>query len=497
MTKKLAKKLRRSFGAILIFGGVVMMPLAFAQQNPAGEKKRSSGGEGKGGGRMPTLAFRTDVPAHLVDVILGRPTNDSVTASVLSYEGFEGYVTFGSNVESLTHETPHQEFLENIPAEIALTGLQANTRYVYQLHTRSKGSEKFHVSAEGAFRTARAAGSAFVFTVQADPHLDFGIDLEIYKKSLANVLKSQPDFQVDLGDTFMTDKRTDYRDALPQYIAQRYYFGLTGKSVPLFLVLGNHDGEKPDKNGGEDMALWSNAQRKKYFPNPEPNAFYSGNVASHPRAGLLQDYYAFEWGDALFVMLDPYWFGREPGRDGDNWSRTLGREQYLWLQRTLKTSRTKFTFIFTHNLVGGETREGRGGSEAAAYFEWGGRDLDGRDSFAKNRPDWAAPIHQLLMERHGGVVVFHGHDHLYAQQEKDGVIYQLVPQPGHSRFDNIRSAEEYGYKSGVIQGASGMLRISVSPEKSLVEYVRAYPDSAEDESRHTGVVTHRYTVSPP
>jgi len=94
------------------------------------------------------------------------------------------------------------------------------------------------------------------------------------------------------------------------------------------------------------------------------------------------------------------------------------------------------------------------------------------------------------------VVVFHGHDHLYAQQEKDGVIYQLVPQPGHSRFDNIRSAEEYGYKSGVIQGASGMLRISVTPEKALVEYVRAYPDSAENDSRKTGAVTHRYTVAP-
>jgi hypothetical protein len=211
---------------------------------------------------------------------------------------------------------------------------------------------------------------------------------------------------------------------------------------------------------------------------------------------LLQDYYAFEWGDAIFVMLDPYWFGREPGRNGDNWARTLGREQYQWLQRTLQTSRAKFTFVFTHNLVGGETREGRGGAEAAAFFEWGGRDLDGRESFAKNRPDWAAPIHQLLRERRGGVVVFHGHDHLYAQQEKDGIIYQLVPQPGHSRFDNTRSAEEYGYKSGVIQGASGMLRISVSPEKALVEYVRAYPDSAENDSRRTGAVTHRYTVAP-
>ena len=493
---KLAKKIGRSFGGMVVFGGLVMLSLAHAQSNPSGEKKRGPTGEGKGESRMPTLAFRTEVPAHPVDVILGRPTNDAVTASILSYEGFEGYVTFGPTSEKMTHETPRQKFLKDIPVEITLAGLQADTRYVYQLHARPKGSEKFHVAVEGAFMTARAAGSAFVFTVQADPHLDFGIDPVIYKKSLANVLKSQPDFQVDLGDTFMTDKRADYRDALPQYIAQRYYFGLTGKSVPLFLVLGNHDGEKPDKNGGEAMALWSNAQRKKYFPNPEPNAFYSGNATSHPRAGRLQDYYAFEWGDALFVMLDPYWFGREPGRNGDNWSRTLGREQYLWLQRTLKTSRSKFTFVFTHNLVGGETREGRGGAEAAAFFEWGGRDLDGRDSFAKNRPDWAAPIHQLLIERHGGVVVFHGHDHLYAQQEKDGIIYQLVPQPGHSRFDNIRSAEEYGYKSGVIQGTSGMLRISVSPEKAVVEYVRAYPDSAENESRHTGAVTHRYTVAP-
>jgi len=494
--KNLAKKLGSSVKVMVFLSGFVLLPLAHAQQNPSGGKKRGPGGEGKGESRMPTLAFRTDVPAHRVDVILGRPTNDAVTMSVLSYEGFEGYITYGLNAESMTCETPRQKFLKDIPVEITLVELQANTRYVYQLHTRSVVSEKFQVSSEGLFMTARAAGSAFVFTVQADPHLDFGIDPEIYKKSLVNVLKSQPDFQVDLGDTFMTDKRTDYREALPQYIAQRYYFGLTGKSVPLFLVLGNHDGEKPDKNGGEAMALWSNAQRKKYFPNPEPNAFYSGNATSHPHAGLLQNYYAFEWGDALFVMLDPYWFGREPGRNGDNWSRTLGREQYLWLQRTLKTSRAKFTFVFTHNLVGGETREGRGGSEAAAFFEWGGRDLDGRDSFAKNRPDWAAPIHQLLMERHGGVVVFHGHDHFYAQQEKDGVIYQLVPQPGHSRFDNIRSAEEYGYKSGVIQGASGMLRISVTPEKALVEYVRAYPDSAENDSRKIGAVTNSYTVAP-
>lgn len=69
------------------------------------------------------------------------------------------------------------------------------------------------------------------------------------------------------------------------------------------------------------------------------------------------------------------------------------------------------------------------------------------------------------------MVVFHGHDHLDAQQECDGIVYQLVPQSGHTRYDNTRSAEEYGYKSGVIAGASGLLRVKVEPEESLVEYV--------------------------
>ena len=483
----------------------LMAAQAFAEERtaapPAGERRtrpeaEGKRGGGKGEGRLPTLAFRTEVPAHAVDLILGRPTNDSVTASILSYEGVEGFVAFGKEAGQLTLRTPPRKFFKDLPAEVFIGGLERNTRYFYRFVSRAEGRAEFGISAEGSFTTACAPGSEFVFTVQADPHLDFGIDPEIYRKSLANVLAAHADFHVDLGDTFMTDKRNDYREALPQYLAQRYYFSLVGHSVPVFLVLGNHDGEQPGKGGGEAMALWANAQRKKYFPNPEPNAFYTGNATPHPKAGLLQNYYAFEWGDGLFVALDPYWYSNERNRGGDNWGRTLGREQYEWLRKTLAESRAKFTFVFLHHLVGGETREGRGGAEAAAFFEWGGRDLDGRDSFAQKRSGWAAPIHQLLVRRGGGVVVFHGHDHLYAQQERDGIIYQLVPQPGHSRFDNTRSAGEYGYKSGVIAGASGILRIKVSPQQALVEYVRAYPANAESSTKKTGSVTHRYTVSP-
>ena len=107
-----------------------------------------------------------------------------------------------------------------------------------------------------------------------------------------------------------------------------------------------------------------------------------------------------------------------------------------------------------------------------------------------------APPAPRRRARRGGAVVFHGHDHLYAHQSRDGVIYQLVPQPGHSRYDNTRSAEEYGYRSGVIQGASGILRVQVAPGQGVVEYVRAYPDQAEGGTRRTGAVTHRFTVNP-
>jgi len=450
---------------------------------------------------LPTLAFRTEVPAHPFDLILGRPTPQAITLSVLAYRELEGFVAFGPQPGQPASETPRRRFVKGEPVALALGSLQPNTRYYYRFRSRAPGGAGFASSEEYSFTTARPRGSTFTFTIQADSHLDFGIDPPTYEKSLRNAVAARTDFHVDLGDTFMTDKRNDFHEAFPQYLAQRYYFGLVGPSAPVFLVLGNHDGEQPGRGGtgADSMAVWSNTQRKKYFPNPVPDGFYTGNTVPDRFAGLLEDYYAWEWGDALLVALDPYWYSARQrgggGGGGDSWAWTLGRAQYDWLQRTLETSTARFKFVFIHHLVGGETPEGRGGAEASPFFEWGGRELDGRHTFGQKRPGWPAPIHDLLVKARVAVV-FHGHDHFYAQQERDGIIYQLVPQPGHSRYDNTRSAGEYGYKSGVIQGASGILRVTVSPDQAFIEYVRAYPDSAESSSRKTGAVTHRYMLAP-
>ncbi len=429
-----------------------------------------------------------NVPDHAVDVVLCRPTNDSVTLSVLAYQDTKGLVAYGTKRGELVGRTPTYTMDKNEPAEIVMKSLQPDTQYYYQL--RAEGVPHM----EGTFHTQRTKGSSFTVTITADSHLDDSVHAELYQQTLANARADAPDFHIDLGDTFMTEKHANRANATRQYLAQRYYFGQLCSSVPLFLVLGNHDGESPRGRNAESnsLAVWSNLMRKRFFPNPVPDDFFRGNATPHPEAGLLQDYFAWEWGDALFIVLDPYWFtARQKGLAG-SWKSTLGREQYDWLKQTLETSRSRYTFVFIHQLIGTASSQGRGGAEVAGLFEWGGQNLEGANEFADNRPGWSAPIHQLLVQ-HEVSAVFHGHDHLYVKQDLDGVVYQEVPQPGDRR-GNTRTAAEYGYVNGVIFPSSGHLRLRISPETTTVEYVRACLPTDERPQQRNREVVHSYTI---
>ena len=291
-------------------------------------------------------------------------------------------------------------------------------------------------------------GHTFTFTITADSHLDENTSRELYERTLRSAAAAKPAFHVDLGDTFMGEKHADRTEAARQYIDQRRFFGFLG--TPIHLVNGNHDGEEGRYLDGttNNLAAWARSMRLLYFPEP-----LSNNGCA---------YYSWEHGGALFIVLDPYWFTPKQRRDDDNWTRTLGKEQYDWLKRTLESSEAPFTFIFIHQLVGGLARAGRGGVESVPFFEWGGKE------FKEKRPGWPMPIHQLLVANHVSLV-FHGHDHLYAKQDRDGIVYQCVPQPGALRAGK----ETYNYRQGTILPSSGYLRVTVSDKNVNVEYVRA------------------------
>ena len=400
--------------------------------------------------------FRTDVPERPYDIVLGNPTDESVTASVLAYSPTEGYIEFGLQRGDYPSQSTHVRLEAGKPRELILDGLVANSRYFYRWRSRADPERGFDASDEFTFRTGRAQGESFVFTVQACSHLDGRTDPRLYETSLRNARAANPDFHIDLGDTFMTDKRrTDYRQSLPQYIAQRHYFGLIGNVAPVFLVSGNHDGEGKRRGA---MGAWARQQRRTFFATPSDGTDDQGN------------HYAWEWGDALFVALDPFWETTR-GRPADGyWARTLGETQFRWLARTLRTSSARFKFVFIHHLVGGINQAARGGVSAAGLFEWGGKGLDGDYEFDGRRPGWEQPIHQLLVDT-GVTIVFHGHDHVFAKEELDGIVYLLVPQPGLDRYSAPRSVEG-GYENADVVGGPGHVRVSVSADTALVELVQ-------------------------
>jgi hypothetical protein len=416
----------------------------------------------------PASEFQTSVPPIDLNVILARPTATAVTASV--YSGAERDVTISWEPDGgsvVKHVVPGRA------TDVELTGLSADRSYSYQVTAAG-------AAVQGQFRTARAPGSTFRFVMQADSHLDGNSDTRIYTNTLSNMVADAPDFLVDLGDTFMTDKYPNYQDAAAQYYAQRHYLGLTGRTIPLFLVQGNHDGEL---GWLLTVAPWAADMRTRYFPSVNANGFYSSQLTA-------RNYYAWSWGDATFIVLDPYAATlTQPSRAPSNWAWSLGREQYDWLQAVLQRTTTAYTFVFLHNLVGGQGSEGRGGAEASRFWEWGGLNADGSAGFATQRAGWSKPIHDLFVQ-YKVSAVFHGHDHLYVHQERDGIAYQEVPQPSFARENATASAADYGYLSGTLLGSSGHLRVTVTPAKATVEYVRSRLTAGN------GDVVDRYDIRP-
>ncbi len=452
------------------------------------------------------------------DILLGQPTDHSIAVSVLSSYDLSAYVEYGNQPGGYTSQSVTNSIVAETPFVVTLDQLQADSPYYYRLRYRTTGETNFSVSAERTFHTQRAAGSPFTFIIEADPHYQDN-DPPVWRLALTNMLADKPDFLIDLGDTFMGEKYYKTNSyTLSQAgiyetckIVREQFFGVSGHSLPLFLVIGNHDPELgwllDNNNPTSNPSVWGAQAREFYYPNPVPNEFFSGstNADVYLSGGVRDGYYSFEWGDALFIALDPYWYTC-PGtaKSTNQWAWTLGTNQYQWLKRTLEISPAKYKFVFAHNLVGGGgNMEARGGLTYAPYFEWGGRNLDGSWGFTNNRPGWDMPIQNLLLSN-GVNAFFHGHDHLFVKEDLDingdGVaelIYQECPQPSRTNYNSTGAAAGYGYTNGVLQGNSGYLRVQVNSTNATIDYVRVYLPADETLGRTNRMVTYSYSVSPP
>lgn len=446
-------------------------------------------------------ALPVPVADSRLDVVLGRPTDTSIAVSIVARDGGSASVAYRVDGRALAVRTEPVQLAPATPTTVELAGLAPSTAYRYTVILDGIAG------GEHGFRTARDPGEAFTFTIDADPHYgDPRFSGDQYLLTLANALTDAPDLHVDLGDTFMTEKTqaATETEAEATFAGMRPYLASLAADVPLFLVNGNHDGElgwlTTGKNAS-DLPAWSAALRQRWFPGPVPgdgNGFTTGATSTDPVTGSPRDgYYAFRWGDARFIVLDPFWYTTAkpaPGDPNGGWGWTLGREQYDWLAVTLAATTSPYTFVFIHHLVGGG-ESARGGTEVAGFYEWGGANADGTDGFNEHRPGWGVPIHDLLVA-HGVSAVFHGHDHVYVRQELDGIVYQELPQPSISGGGGERLASEYGYVGGDVVGSSGHLRVTVSAAAATVAYVRSVLPGDARAGAVNGEVQATYDIAP-
>jgi sugar lactone lactonase YvrE len=443
---------------------------------------------------LPASLAATAAKLDDLSVILGRPTDKSVTLNILSSRVRQAYVEYGTAAGAYTLRSEPLELQAGQPRELTLGNLAGNTRYFYRLQCRGPKDTAFAPDASGSFQTQRSPGSTFIFGVQGDSHPDRPgkmYDPDLYTQTMRHVASDAPDFYIALGDDFSIERLIERR-MLSQaavdriYASQRPFLGAPGGSAALFLVNGNHEQAARCNLDGTagNCAVMAGLARIRYYSLPAPDGFYSGDAEGVKHLGLPRDYYSWTWGDALFVVIDPYWHSpvtvdNEAGaaaRDGaknddarrrDLWDVTMGDAQYKWLSRTLLESKARWKFVFAHHVLG----TGRGGIECAGLYEWGGQNRRGDSEFAAKRPGWQMPIHQLMVKA-GVTIFFQGHDHLFARQELDGVVYQSCPNPADPTYTAFNRD---AYRTGDVLPNSGHLRVTVGGgEKVRVEYVRSY-----------------------
>lgn len=387
------------------------------------------------------------------------PTARELGVNAALRSGDPAQLRLRARAEGDTEWSPPVEPLERADdlAEWRLAELQPGTTYEYEILDGGSGATTTALYA-GRGVTQRAPDQSFSFALISDPHI--GADITYSNQGDETVLAalgpeigaSAPDFVINLGDT-LDFHQFGFNDPPPDgaltrlgYLNYREAFGSALGRLGHFGVIGNWDGE----NGcytSEEIAR-SRTQRLLYLPNPGPLTYPEGGAPG-------QDYYAFSWGDALFVILNVMSYTTVElllSSNGDPTDWTLGTEQLAWLERTLENTSAKWRFLFIHHAVGGAAGDaanaiyGRGGGQAARVGE-------------------QAKVHQLMLE-HGVQAFFYGHDHVFTDMVVDEIHYSAI---GNAGAIWTFSGAQTGYSQ--YWEKSGWARVDVTPSDVNVQFL--------------------------
>lgn len=150
------------------------------------------------------ISFATINEANLIATELpGQPTDRSITVNAIADTDLKVFFEYGIEPNVPTYQTDATIFTARNPIKVVIDQLQRDTRYSYPMRYRRLGEVAFVSRSEHSFHTQKARGSTFKFAIRADSHLyDKKCYPDLYQRTLQNILADNPDFLLDLGDTF-------------------------------------------------------------------------------------------------------------------------------------------------------------------------------------------------------------------------------------------------------------------------------------------------------
>ena len=438
---------------------------------------------------------------------LFRPDAHGATVQWISNRDIEMKVLAGGkrrNLDEVYRETTVGA------SSVRIDRFEPGEAFFFQTTYRDVRNRRWVESRIQQVRTAPAPGNEFQIALLADSHYErvrrFNQDVVNFRVTRAAAMNSDVDFAIFLGDEALVHYIDDDAEAMtPQQARIRWRDWRRAcvellESTPSFLVLGNHEGEagyyrdfRGDENDRDPVPLlrWGTAARKDYFLNPTATTYPEGGenhgwVDDGPKtdrvellaanSSPLENYYAWTWGDALFVVLDVQRYtrlGETTPTDVEQW--TLGPDQMGWLEQTLVGSSAKWKIIVAHHVLGGYK------------FDLQGYDYDLTYVYGRGGAHYANVGEQAqitrLMKKYGAQFFLYGHDHVFAHQQTEGIHFICC---GRTTF----LQDEWWHTPGWIEaygsatardpndfyGALGYVRLTVAPGSVRIEYIRTAQD---------------------
>ncbi len=249
-----------------------------------------------------------------------------------------------------------------------IDGLSPATNYTFEAQARSEATES--TSRKGSFISAPTANAdaCITFTVSTCQEFELRDDPDNGHKIYRSMLALKPAFFIQTGDTLYYDRKEPLAKNM---VLARYRWGqmyslpfqkTLHQQIPSYWMHDDHDLLKDDAWPGQTYGDLTWEQGVKIWREQIPQS--------------KKPYRTFRWGKDLQIWLPEGREYRSPNtmKDGPEKS-ILGKEQWKWLEETMKASDATFKLYISATPVVGPDRDGKNDNHANNGFHYEGERL--------------------------------------------------------------------------------------------------------------------------